>query len=87
MEIGLYCRFRQFVLRGDVNRALMSFSSVCCLCPGPGCALTADNAVIRDDRSIDRRRAEWPPYELDRCVLTRLVRRDLVRGLISSDAF
>ena len=61
METGLYRYLRQISLFADVNRALMSFLSVYCLCPGPGCALTADNAVIRDDRSIDRRRAEWPP--------------------------
>ena len=32
MEIGLYCRFRQFVLRGDVDWALLLFSSVDRLC-------------------------------------------------------
>jgi len=53
METGLYWYLRQISLLADVNRALMSFLSVYCLCPGPGCALTADNAVIRDDRSID----------------------------------
>jgi len=79
MWIGLYCRSRQFVVSVWVQFARWPPTLFVHECE------TAQSTETTG-RSIGRL-GESPSDELDRCDLTRLVRRVLVCGLHSSDAF
>ena len=88
MEIGLYCRFRQFILRGDVNWALLLFSSVDRLCLAP--RLSASDCI---SICVRKRTRAWPELSrfvceaevvqtsFIRCILTTILNRRVVSVL------